>query len=162
MLIIIVTDAYNWANYRLIIFLQMHIYLVAEIISLDVLNISAGCWWICGWCTKVCGLLFGVLSFVPCLYRLRLKKSERTAFSLPEQMSVAEMTSKPPTWFWRNTVRHASTFSSCKEREKLFVKNIYKFIVWRSRWRFSFATSILEPLLVYKSFFQGKWNLIIA
>jgi hypothetical protein len=67
---------------------------------------------------KVCGDLLGVLSFEACLYRLRLKKSDKTckipinsvkimiklerlfqftAFNLPEQISFVVMVSKPPT-----------------------------------------------------------------
>lgn len=85
-------------------------------ISVDELS-SDGCWCICGWWTIVCGPLLGVFNFDACLNRLRLKKSDRTAFNLPEQMSFAEMVSKPPTWFCLRTARQASTFSYCKEEE---------------------------------------------
>lgn len=50
----------------------------------EVFKFWAGCWWICGWWTKVCGDLSGVLSLEACLKRLKLKNNERTALSLPD------------------------------------------------------------------------------
>lgn len=71
-------------------------------------------WWcICAWCVSCCGAFVGVFSFVDCLYRLRLKKSDKTAFNRPEQMSFAVIVSRPPIWFCFSTARHASTLSNC-------------------------------------------------
>lgn len=53
-----------------------------------------------------------VFCFAACLYRLNAKNKANTAFSLPEQMSLVVIDSRPPTDCVRSILRHEFTLSN--------------------------------------------------
>lgn len=83
-------------------------------------------WWICAWCVIVWADLYGVISLLTCLYRLKLKNNESTAFKRPEQMSDADMDSNPSISFLRKIFKQASIFSSYDEIKKNNFSNLLK------------------------------------